>query len=206
MTNNSYNTWKQTLPFFYPLQPKYNLNDPVHKKCDKRIRLVRKTLPGVFAFEYRLPTSTGRKTEISLSLSYCLIMKFVWSPLFRVYLPMATLNFRRYAQIAGWIWHWDLWSAVFANGGGGGYNATSYSSSSFGMPNGGPSPSPSGSSSSSTPAQLSLDLENDLPSVLQFNVGVNDIGGTLVAELAINQGRVSELSSAKLPWRGALIH
>lgn len=88
---------------------------------------------------------------------------------------------------------------MFANGGGGGYNATSYSSSSFGMPNGGPSPSPSGSSSSSTPAQLSLDLENDLPSVLQFNVGVNDIGGTLVAELAINQGRVSELSSAKLP-------
>ena len=42
-------------------QPKYNLNDPVHKKCDKRIRLVRKTLPGVFAFEYRLPTSTGEK-------------------------------------------------------------------------------------------------------------------------------------------------
>ena len=47
----------------------------------------------------------------------------------------------------------------------------------------------------STPAQLSLDLENDLPSVLQFNVGVNDIGGTLVAELAINQGRVSCLLS-----------
>ena len=44
---------------------------------------------------------------------------------------------------------------------------------------------------SPTPALLSLDLENDLPSVLQFNVGVNDIGGTLVAELAINQGRVS---------------
>ena len=48
-------------------------------------------------------------------------------------------------------------------------------------------------SSPTTPALLSLDLENDLPSVLQFNVGVNDIGGTLVAELAINQGRVSRL-------------
>ena len=56
-------------------QPKYNLNDPVHKKCDKRIRLVRKTLPGVFAFEYRLPTSTGRKKmefilEIHLNINF----------------------------------------------------------------------------------------------------------------------------------------
>ena len=83
---------------------------------------------------------------------------------------------------------------MFANGGG--YNATSYSSSSlsssFGMGNNKQTSSSSGPTSPTTPALLSLDLENDLPSVLQFNVGVNDVGGTLVAELAINQGRVSE--------------
>jgi hypothetical protein len=49
----------------------------------------------------------------------------------------------------------------------------------------------------STPEPLSLDLENDLPSVLQFSVGVNDIGGTLVAELAINQGRVRKKKDYK---------
>ena len=83
---------------------------------------------------------------------------------------------------------------MFANGGGS-YNATSYSSS---LSSGARMTSSysSSASSGSTPARLSLDLENDLPSVLQFNVGVNDIGGTLVAELAINQGRVSELVSS----------
>jgi hypothetical protein len=36
-----------------------------------------------------------------------------------------------------------------------------------------------------------LDLENNLPSVLQFTVGNSDIGGTLVVEVGMNVERVT---------------
>ena len=115
---------------FPPYQPKYDLRNRLHKQCDKRIRLVRKTLPGVFSYEYHLP---------SANIVY---------------------NFYNFSSSSG--------GGAFSN--------------------------PSiGAQPPQTPAPLSLDLENDLPSVFQFTVGVNDIGGTLVAELAINQGRVSDL-------------
>ena len=35
-----------------------------------------------------------------------------------------------------------------------------------------------------------MDLENDLSSVLQFPVEIEDIGGTLVVELGINNAKV----------------
>ena len=41
---------------------------------------------------------------------------------------------------------------------------------------------------------LTLEVENDLPSVLQFPIGINDIGGTLVVELSVNNGRVSAIN------------
>ena len=41
-----------------------------------------------------------------------------------------------------------------------------------------------------TSSALSLDLENDLPSVLQFPIGINDIGGSLVVELGVNIAKV----------------
>ncbi len=36
-----------------------------------------------------------------------------------------------------------------------------------------------------------LELENELPSVLQFDISPNDIGGTLAVELLLDQNRVS---------------
>ncbi len=38
----------------------------------------------------------------------------------------------------------------------------------------------------------SLALENELPSVLQFEVGTSDIGGTLSVELSLDHDRVSQ--------------
>jgi len=37
---------------------------------------------------------------------------------------------------------------------------------------------------------LPLDVENDLPNMLQFDVGDSDVGGSLVVELGINSLRV----------------
>ena len=37
----------------------------------------------------------------------------------------------------------------------------------------------------------SLDLENELPSVLQFEIGPSDIGGTLAVELQLDHNKVS---------------
>jgi hypothetical protein len=45
----------------------------------------------------------------------------------------------------------------------------------------------------SSTSAMSLDLENDLPSVLQFPVGASDIGGSLVVELGVNIGKVLQL-------------
>ena len=39
----------------------------------------------------------------------------------------------------------------------------------------------------------SLDLENELPSVLQFEIGPSDIGGTLSVQLQLDHSRVSEV-------------
>ncbi len=39
---------------------------------------------------------------------------------------------------------------------------------------------------------MALTLENDLPSVMQFPVGVSDVGGSLVVELGIDTSRVSK--------------
>ena len=44
-----------------------------------------------------------------------------------------------------------------------------------------------------TETPKSLDLENELPSVLQFEIGNNDIGGTLSVELYLDHSRVSHL-------------
>ena len=44
-----------------------------------------------------------------------------------------------------------------------------------------------------TETPKSLDLENELPSVLQFEIGTNDIGGTLSVELFLDHSRVSRL-------------
>ena len=44
-----------------------------------------------------------------------------------------------------------------------------------------------------TETPKSLDLENELPSVLQFEIGTNDIGGTLSVELYLDHSRVSRL-------------
>ena len=41
---------------------------------------------------------------------------------------------------------------------------------------------------------MSLNLENDVPSVLEFPVGLSDIGGSLVVELGINIGKVRHKS------------
>ena len=45
---------------------------------------------------------------------------------------------------------------------------------------------------SATSSPLSLNLENDLPSVLQFPIGINDIGGSLVVELGVNIAKVNK--------------
>ena len=42
-----------------------------------------------------------------------------------------------------------------------------------------------------TETPKSLNLENELPSVLQFEIGSNDIGGTLSVELYLDHSRVS---------------
>ena len=39
----------------------------------------------------------------------------------------------------------------------------------------------------------SVDLENELPSVLQFEIGPNDIGGTLSVQLQLDHSRVSQI-------------
>ena len=44
-----------------------------------------------------------------------------------------------------------------------------------------------------TETPKSLDLENELPSVLQFEIGNNDIGGTLSVELYLDHSRASHL-------------
>ena len=59
---------------------------------------------------------------------------------------------------------------------------------------GGPGSTSSASVKSLNPP-LTLELENDLPSILQFPVGINDVGGSLVVELGINNGRVSQSRS-----------
>lgn len=41
-----------------------------------------------------------------------------------------------------------------------------------------------------TETPKSLDLENELPSVLQFEIGTNDIGGSLAVELRLDHNRV----------------
>ena len=41
-----------------------------------------------------------------------------------------------------------------------------------------------------TETPKTLDLENELPSVLQFEVGPNDIGGTLSVDLFLDHNRV----------------
>ena len=41
----------------------------------------------------------------------------------------------------------------------------------------------------------SVDLENELPSVLQFEIGPNDIGGTLSVQLQLDHSRVSQIFS-----------
>ena len=42
-----------------------------------------------------------------------------------------------------------------------------------------------------TETPQSLDLENELPSVLQFEIGSSDIGGTLAVELQLDHNKVS---------------
>ena len=41
----------------------------------------------------------------------------------------------------------------------------------------------------------SLDLENELPSVLQFEIGPSDIGGTLAVELQLDHNKVSRITN-----------
>ena len=89
----------------------YDGSNDMFKKCGKRIRLVRKRLPGVFEVEYQLPNSNE-----------------------------------------------------------------------------------------------SLTLENDLPSVLQFPVGVTDVGGSLVVELGVNHRRLSGIASETVHLKACLSH
>ena len=42
-----------------------------------------------------------------------------------------------------------------------------------------------------TETPKSVDLENELPSVLQFEIGPSDIGGTLSVQLQLDHNRVS---------------
>ena len=42
-----------------------------------------------------------------------------------------------------------------------------------------------------TETPKSLDLENELPSVLQFDLGPEDIGGTMSVELSLDHTKVS---------------
>lgn len=106
-----------------------------------RIRLVRKTLPGVFMFEYQLPTFGTPYTNHS---------------------------------------------GGYHSGGGNVYSSAQSSGS------GKMSPSYRMPMEQNVNPPLTLDVENDLPSVLQFPIGINDIGGTLVVELGVNNGRVRE--------------
>ena len=87
---------------------------------DYRITLVRRTLPGAFAFEYRLPSSFAPSSSSGKPSEY-----------------------------------------VRSNA----------------------------SSLNQEPA-YNVDLENDLASVLQFPVEIEDIGGTLVVELGVNNAKV----------------
>ena len=44
-----------------------------------------------------------------------------------------------------------------------------------------------------TETPKSVDLENELPSVLQFEIGPSDIGGTLSVQLQLDHSRVSSV-------------
>ena len=46
-----------------------------------------------------------------------------------------------------------------------------------------------------TETPQSLDLENELPSVLQFEIGPSDIGGTLAVELQLDHNKVSRITN-----------
>ena len=45
-----------------------------------------------------------------------------------------------------------------------------------------------------TETPKSVDLENELPSVLQFEIGPSDIGGTLSVQLQLDHSRVSSVN------------
>jgi len=61
-----------------------------------------------------------------------------------------------------------------------------------------PAPVPRDSDDPTAPSgPLPLNVENDLPSVLQFSVSESDIGGSLVVELGINSNRVRPLALEK---------
>jgi hypothetical protein len=102
---------------FPPYKPNFDIDDFAFRKCGKRVTLMRRTLPGVFSFEYELPTP---------------------------------------------------------------FNV------------------------SETPK--TLDLENELPSVLQFDIGPNDIGGTLEIELQLDHARLSGLGTEKYVLKACLTH
>lgn len=53
-------------------------------------------------------------------------------------------------------------------------------------------PHKAGFMNSSVGSPMSLQLENDLASVLQFPVGLSDIGGSLVLELGVNIAKVRD--------------
>ena len=46
--------------------------------------------------------------------------------------------------------------------------------------------------SRATKPPKTLDLENELPSVLQFEIGPNDIGGTLSVQLSLDHSKVGQ--------------
>ncbi len=123
--------------------------------------MVRKTLPGVFMFEYQLPPAPNVSAP--------------FSPFFPLSPQLHRHRQQQQQQQQQHRYRDDPFASLAGDGDGDDDDDDD--------------PSRMRRGSRRSPPMV-LELENDLPSVLQFGVGVNDVGGSLVVELGIYTAKV----------------